>query len=80
MGMQHSSTRDPHARATAQRTEHQPNLGGEREVGGQADDDAERQSGHDADGDRESDAHAGRVYVGQSAEAVMLCTGTDALA
>ncbi len=48
------SAREP----AAQRSEHQPNFGRERDVGCQADDDPERQSGHRADRDRGSDSHA----------------------
>ena len=62
-------TREP----AAQRTDHQPNLGGQGDVGGQADDDAEGQSGHRADRDRESDAHAGESMSGSGCQRAGLC-------
>ena len=43
-----------------------PISGGQGEVGDQADDDAERQSGHRADRDRGSDAHAGESMSGRT--------------
>ena len=54
----------PTRKPAAHRTEHQPNLGGQGEVGHQADDEAERQAGHRADGDRGSDARAGESMSG----------------
>lgn len=47
-----------------ERTEHEPDLGCEREIGGHADDDAERQAEHDSKGDGGSDAHLRESMVG----------------
>jgi hypothetical protein len=54
----------PHLRASArepsnQRPEHEPGLGCKRDVGGDADDDAERQAQHGSKPDGDADAHVG---------------------